>query len=49
MFTGIVSALGTLRAIKPLSDGADMRLVIGAPCRDRLDRHRASIGCSAAA
>ena len=30
MFTGIVTALGTVRAIEPLGGGKDMRLVIAA-------------------
>jgi riboflavin synthase len=34
MFTGIVSALGTVREIVPLGAGNDMRLVIGAPWPD---------------
>ena len=29
MFTGIITALGTLREVQPLGDGHDMRLVIG--------------------
>lgn len=31
MFTGIVTGLGTVRAVSPLGTAADMRLVIGAP------------------
>ena len=31
MFTGIVTALGTVRAITPIGDGHDMRLVIATP------------------
>jgi riboflavin synthase len=31
MFTGIVTALGTVRRISPLGSGQDMRVVIGAP------------------
>jgi riboflavin synthase len=31
MFTGIISALGTVRAIEPLGAGKDMRLVIDTP------------------
>ena len=47
MFTGIVSALGTVRAITPLGDGADMRLVIAAPWPDTgAIPIGASIGCS---
>jgi riboflavin synthase len=34
MFTGIITALGTVRAVTPLGDGADMRLVIAAPWPD---------------
>ena len=47
MFTGIVSALGTVRAITPLGDGADMRLVIATPWPDTgAIPIGASIGCS---
>jgi riboflavin synthase len=47
MFTGIVSALGTVRAITPLGGGADMRLTIGAPWPDTASiAVGASIGCS---
>ena len=31
MFTGIVTGLGTVRAITPLGEGSDMRLTIGTP------------------
>ena len=31
MFTGIVTGLGTVRAITPLGEGRDMRLTIGTP------------------
>jgi riboflavin synthase len=31
MFTGIITALGTIRAITPIGDGHDMRLVIATP------------------
>ena len=34
MFTGIVTALGTVRDITPLAGDADMRLQIGAPWQD---------------
>ena len=34
MFTGIVTALGTVRAITPLGGRHDMRLVIAAPWPD---------------
>jgi riboflavin synthase len=31
MFTGIVTGLGTVRAVQPLGAGQDMRLVIATP------------------
>src|SRR5690349_3817946 len=47
MFTGIVTALGTVRSITPLSSGADMRLVIATPWPDAAAIPiGASIGCS---
>ncbi len=48
MFTGIVTALGTVRAITPIGGGHDMRLVIGAPLAGHRGRSRvgASIACS---
>jgi riboflavin synthase len=47
MFTGIVTALGTVRAITPLGDSADMRLTIAAPWPDTAAISiGASIGCS---
>jgi riboflavin synthase len=47
MFTGIVSALGTVQAITPLGGSADMRLTIGAPWPDTASiAVGASIGCS---
>ena len=47
MFTGIVTALGTVRAITPLGDSADMRLTIAAPWPDTATIPiGASIGCS---
>jgi riboflavin synthase len=47
MFTGIITALGTVRAIKPLGDGHDMRLVITAPWPDTGSiAIGASIACS---
>jgi riboflavin synthase len=47
MFTGIVSALGTVRSIAPLGASADMRLTIGAPWSDTGSIPiGASIGCS---
>src|SRR5215475_5879888 len=47
MFTGIVTALGTVRAVSPLGEGADMRLTIAAPWSDTSAIPLgASIGCS---
>jgi riboflavin synthase len=47
MFTGIVTALGTIRAIRPIGDGKDMRLVIAAPWPDTgAIALGASIACS---
>ena len=47
MFTGIITGLGTVRAIQPLGDGKDMRLVIAAPWSDTADiALGASIACS---
>jgi riboflavin synthase len=47
MFTGIITALGTVRAINPLGDGKDMRLVIAAPWTDTASiTIGASIACS---
>jgi riboflavin synthase len=47
MFTGIVTALGTIRSIAPLGAGADMRLLITAPWPDTgAIAIGASIGCS---
>ena len=47
MFTGIVTALGTVRAMSPPGGGADMRLTIAAPWPDTAAIPiGASIGCS---
>jgi riboflavin synthase len=47
MFTGIVTALGTVREITPLGGGRDMRLVIAAPWPDAgTIAVGASIACS---
>ena len=47
MFTGIVIALGTVRAISPLGGSADMQLTIAAPWSDTAAIPvGASIGCS---
>ncbi len=34
MFTGIVTAMGEVRSLRPIGDGQDMRLVIAAPWAD---------------
>jgi len=47
MFTGIVTALGSVRAIEPIGDGKDMRLIIAAPWSDTESiAIGASIACS---
>jgi riboflavin synthase len=47
MFTGIVTALGSVRAITALGETTDMRLTIGAPWPDTASIPLgASIGCS---
>jgi riboflavin synthase len=47
MFTGIVTALGRIRAIQPIGGGKDMRLVIEAPWPDTATIPiGASIACS---
>ncbi len=47
MFTGIVTALGTVRSVAPLGSGEDMRLAITAPWPDTASiAIGASIGCS---
>ena len=47
MFTGIISAIGEIRALEPIGQGADMRLVIGAPWQDTLSiPNGASIACA---
>jgi len=47
MFTGIVTALGSVRAIQPIGGGKDMRLVIAAPWPDTATIPiGASIACS---
>ena len=47
MFTGIVTALGSIRAIQPIGGGKDMRLVIAAPWPDTATiAIGASIACS---
>lgn len=47
MFTGIITALGTIRAIEPIGGGKDMRLVIATPWPDTASiALGASIACS---
>jgi riboflavin synthase len=47
MFTGIITALGTIRAIQSIGDGKDMRLVIETPWPDTASiALGASIACS---
>jgi riboflavin synthase len=47
MFTGIVTALGTVREIAPLGESADMRIAIAAPWADKAAVPiGASIACS---
>ena len=47
MFTGIITALGTVCAIDPIGGGKDMRLVIGTPWPDTATiALGASIACS---
>lgn len=47
MFTGIITALGTVRAVTPIGAGRDMRLVIEAPWADTSAiALGASIACS---
>jgi riboflavin synthase len=47
MFTGIISALGTVREVVPIGGGRDMRLVIAAPWHDSAGiAIGASIACS---
>lgn len=47
MFTGIITALGSVRAISPIGGGADMRLVIATPWPDISSvALGASIACS---
>ena len=47
MFTGIISGIGKVRALEPIGQGADMRLVIGTPWQDTLAiPPGASIACA---
>jgi riboflavin synthase len=46
MFTGIVTGVGTVRALSPIGHGTDMRLVIGTPWTDVVIPIGASIACA---
>jgi len=46
MFTGIVTGVGTVRALSPIGHGTDMRLVIGTPWVDVAIPIGASIACA---
>lgn len=47
MFTGIISGLGTVRALLPIGDGHDMRVEIATPWQDNMAiALGASIACS---
>ena len=47
MFTGIITALGSVREIVPIGGGSDMRLVVAAPWQDTASiAVGASIACS---
>lgn len=46
MFTGIITAIGTVRSVSPVADGKDMRLVIDTPWPTRDVDIGASIACS---
>lgn len=48
MFTGIVTALGTVRRIAPLGEGRDMRITIGTPPSFLSESGRAGVGASVA-
>ncbi len=46
MFTGIVTGIGTVRSLRPLGGGADMRLVVGVPWPEAKLAVGASIACA---
>ena len=48
MFTGIISAIGQVRATHPLGDGQDMRLTIGAPAEFLASQGGTALGASIA-
>lgn len=48
MFTGIITAMGHIRAVTPLGDGQDMRLTIGAPAGFLASQGGTAIGASIA-
>ena len=45
MFTGIITAIGTIREIQPIGAGQDMRLIIGTPWDTSEIALGASIAC----
>ena len=46
MFTGIITAIGTIRELRAIGDGRDMRLAIGIPGSAADVALGASIACS---
>jgi riboflavin synthase len=48
MFTGIITAMGQVRAVTPIGDGRDMRLTLGAPAAFLSAHGGTSIGASIA-
>ena len=46
MFTGIITAIGTIREVRPLGDGHDMRLTIATPWNAAEIALGASISCN---
>jgi riboflavin synthase len=48
MFTGIITAIGTVRALSPIGDGRDMRLVIAAPPGFMTGKESIVVGASVA-
>jgi riboflavin synthase len=48
MFTGIITAIGEVRAVTPIGDGQDMRLVIGTPAAFLAAHGGTGIGASIA-
>ena len=48
MFTGIITAMGQVRAVTPLGGGQDMRLTIGAPAEFLASQGGTALGASIA-